>query len=135
PRYACPLAAQKMIQALLHRHGLQADVELPTRPANPVFSIDVALRDATTRTLIIVEIWNRLDDLGAAIRSTNRKVAEADGPAVLVARNRPPYQVAACWLLVDTAANRRLVARYPEILGSRFPGSSVGWARCLGSGA
>jgi hypothetical protein len=40
-----------------------------------------------------------------------------------------------CWLLVDTAANRRLVARYPEILEARFRGSSVGWVRCLADGA
>ena len=41
---------------------------------------------------------------------------------------------AICWLLVDTAANRRLVARYPQILETRFPGSSLGWVRCLAEG-
>lgn len=135
PRDAGHLAAQELVLGLARQHGRRADFELPTRPSNPGFSIDVALRDVTARALIIVEIWNRLDDLGAAVRSTTRKVAEADGQAVLAARGGPPFRVATCWLLVDTAANRRLVARYPEILESRFPGSSVAWARCLAIGS
>ena len=54
---------------------------------------------------------------------------------MVAARTGPAYRVAVCWLLVDTAANRRLVARYPEILQSRFPGSSLGWVRCLDEGS
>ena len=83
----------------------------------------------------MVEIWNRLDDVGRAARATSRKAIEAEGPAVIAARSGPAYRVALCWLLVDTAANRRLVARYPEILQSRFPGSSFGWVRCLSEGS
>lgn len=135
PRDAGHLAAQELVLGLARRHGRPADFELPTRPANPASSIDVALKDLTARALIIVEIWNRLDDVGAAARSTTRKVAEADGQAVLAARGGLPFRVATCWLLVDTVANRRLVARYPEILESRFPGSSLAWVRCLADGA
>lgn len=134
PRDAGHLAAQELVLRLARRHGRRADFELPTHPADPARSIDVALRDDAARAFIVVEIWNRLDDLGAAARATTRKVAEAEGPAVLAARDGPPYRVAICWLLVDTAANRRLVARYPEILESRFPGSSLGWVRCLTEG-
>lgn len=122
PRDAGHLAAQELVLRLARQHGRRADFELPTRPLDPARSIDV-------------EIWNRLDDLGAAARATTRKGAEAEGPAVLAARDGPPYRVAICWLLVDTAANRRLVARYPEILERRFPGSSLGWVRCLADGA
>ena len=32
------------------------------------------------------------------------------------------------------SANRRLVGRYPEIMRSRFPGSSVAWVRCIVGG-
>jgi transcriptional regulator with XRE-family HTH domain len=135
PRDAGHLAAQELVLGLARRNGRRADFELPTRPTDPAHSIDVALRDDTARTLIVVEIWNRLDDMGAAARATTRKMAEAEGPAVLAARGGPPYRVALCWLLVDTAANRRLVARYPEILVSRFPGSSLGWVRCLSEGS
>jgi hypothetical protein len=128
------LAAQELVLRLARQHGRRADFELPTRPTDPARSIDVALRDDGARALIIVEIWNRLDDLGAAVRATSRKHADAEGPAVLAARDGPPYRVTTCWLLVDTAANRRLVARYPEIFQTRFPGSSLDWARCLADG-
>ena len=133
-RDAGHLAAQELVLGLARRQGRRAAFEVPTRPADLARSIDVAIRDDNDRAIIIVEIWNRLDDLGAAARATTRKLLEADGPAVLAARDAPPFRVASCWLLVDTAANRRLVARYPEILKSRFPGSSLGWARCLAEG-
>ena len=135
PRDAGHLAAQELVLGLARGHGRHGDFELPTKPSDPARSIDVALRDDANRALIIVEIWNRLDDLGAAARATTRKASEAEGPAVLAARSGPPYRVAICWLLVDTAANRRLVARYPEILTSRFPGSSLAWVRCLTDGS
>jgi transcriptional regulator with XRE-family HTH domain len=135
PRDAGHLAAQELVLGLARGHGRRADFELPTRPADPARSIDVAIRDDVARALIALEIWNRLDDVGAAARATSRKAVEAEGPAMVVARTGPAYRVALCWLLVDTAANRRLVARYPEIFQSRFPGSSLGWVRCLGEGA
>ena len=133
-RDAGHLAAQELVLGLARRHGRRADFELPTRPSDPGRSIDVALRDDAARALMVVEIWNRLDDLGAAARATTRKVFEAEGLAVLAARDGPAYRVATCWLLVDTVANRRLVARYPEILDSRFPGSSLAWVGCLVEG-
>lgn len=134
PRDAGHLVAQELVLGLARTHGRRADFELPTRPADPARSIDVAIRDDRARAIIIVEIWNRLTDVGAAVRATTRKVAEAEGAAVLAAHGGQPYRVATSWLLADTAANRRLVARFPEIIASRFPGSSVGWVRCLAEG-
>lgn len=134
PRDAGHLAAQEVVLRLARQHGRRADFELPTKPSDPSRSIDVALRDLTARVLIVVEIWNRLDDLGAAARATSRKTAEAEAGAVAAMRVGPPDRVATCWLLVDTVANRALVARYPEILQSRFPGSSIAWVRCLVEG-
>ena len=121
PRDAGHLAAQELVLGLARGHGRRADFELPTRPSDPSRSIDVALRDDLARALIVLEIWNRLDDVGAAARATSRKAVEAEGPAMVVARSGPAYRVALCWLLVDTAANRGLVAHYPEILQSRIP--------------
>ena len=129
------LAAQEFVLGLARRHGRRADFELPTRRSDPARSIDVALRDDAARALIVVEIWNRLDDVGEAARATSRKTVEAEGPAMIAARTGPAYRVAVCWLLVDSAANRRLVTRYPEILQSRFAGSSFRWVRCLTEGS
>lgn len=131
PRDAGHLRAQELVLRLARRSGRRADFELPTRPANPSRVIDVVIRDDAARAILVIEIWNRLDDLGAAVRSTSRKQAEVDGLAVLAAADGPPYRVASCWLLVDTVANRRLVARYLEIFDARFRGSSVGWVHCL----
>jgi transcriptional regulator with XRE-family HTH domain len=134
PRDAGHLAAEELVLGLARSHGRAASFELPTRPADPARSTDVGLRDDAQRTLILVEIWNRLDDVGAAARATDRKVAEAAAPAAFAGADHRPYRVATCWLLVDTAANRRLVARYPEIVRTRFPGSSVRWAGALTDG-
>lgn len=76
---------------------------------------------------VLVEIWNRLDDLGAAARSSDRKIAE-----VVTA---PQGRAVTCWLLVDTAANRALVRRFPAVLQARFRGSSAAWVRALTTGA
>ena len=135
PRDAGHLRAQEVVLQLAQRSGRRADFELPTHPADPARSIDVVIRDDVSRCLVVIEIWNRLDDLGAAVRSTSRKVAEADGLAVLAAGDGPPYRVASCWLLVDTARNRRLLAAYPGIFAARFRGSSLGWVQCLANGA
>jgi transcriptional regulator with XRE-family HTH domain len=135
PRDAGHLAAQELVLRLARSHGRIGSFELPTRPADPACSSDIGLRDDAIGTLILVEIWNRLDDIGAAARSTDRKVAEASAPAAFAGGDGAPYRIASCWLLVDTAANRRLVAAYPEIFRTRFPGSSAGWARALAEGA
>ncbi len=134
PRDAGHLRAQELLLGLARRHGRSATFELPTRPADPARSIDVGIRDDRARLLIVVEVWNRLDDLGAAARNQARKVAAANALAAAVGGDEP-YAVRGCWTIVDTAANRRLVSAYPEILRSRFPGSSKAWARALADGA
>jgi transcriptional regulator with XRE-family HTH domain len=128
------LAMQEQLLRFARTAGRPASLELHTRPADPRHSIDVCVRDARHRVLIIQEAWNTFGDIGAAIRSTNRKAAEArDLPATI--DDGPPYRVATVWVVRPTAANRALVARYPEIFGSAFPGSSRSWARALQAGA
>ena len=128
------LAIQELVMRLALANGLAATFELPTRAADPARSIDVGIRDDRRRTLIAIEIWNRLDDLGAAVRAHDRKMADGGAMAVAIAGGMQPYRVASCWIFRDTAANRRLVERFPAILSSRFPGSSLGWTRALTKG-
>ncbi len=45
------------------------------------------------------------------------------------------YRVRVCWVVRATVRNRALVARYPEIFATRFPGSSAGWVRALTAAA
>jgi transcriptional regulator with XRE-family HTH domain len=132
PRDAGHLAAQELILRLAAATGRTARFELSTRPSNPSRSVDVGEIDRVNRVLILIEIWNRLDDIGAATRATDRKVAEAGG---LTLEPGGPRRVASCWVLVDTAANREIVRRYPAILRSRFGGSSAAWVRALVDGS
>lgn len=135
PRDAGHLAAQELVLRLARAHGRAASVELPTRPYDPLLSADLVLRDDPRRTLLLVEIINRAGDLGATARSTDRKAAELEHFAILAGGDGGAYRVARGWLLVDTAANRRLVASYPEFLRTRHPGSSRAWARAISDGS
>ena len=103
PADAGHLAGQEWMLKLARATGRTASFELPTRPDNPLLSVDVCLRDDPNRTLILNEIRNRFDDVGRAVRSTDRKVAEAVAIGALIG-GEDPYRIASCWLLVDTAA-------------------------------
>ncbi len=127
------LAMQEHLLRLARATGRTASFELPTRPLDPSRSIDVCVRDATQRALIIEEAWNTFGDIGAAIRATNRKSAEALDLAATV-DDGPPYRVAVVWIVRDSAANRGIVGRYPEIMRAAFPGSSRGWVAALTRG-
>ncbi len=126
PRDAAHLRVREFVLNLAAAVGRRARFELPTRPTSPSWSVDVALEDRHNDALILVEIWNRMDDLGAAVRSTDRKAADLAGTAA---------RIASCWVLVDTAANREIVRRYPAVLRARLPGSSAAWRRTLVDGA
>lgn len=134
PSDAGHLAMQERLLALAKATGRTASFELPTRSADPRYSIDVCVRDTQHRLLIVQEAWNTFGDIGAAIRSTNRKTAEATDLAATI-DDGPPYRVAAVWVVRPSAANRTLVARYPETFSSAFPGSSRAWAGALEAGS
>ena len=134
PRDAGHLVAQELLLRLARRHGRDVAMELPVGRHWQPLSIDVVQKDRPSRVIVVSEIWNRMDDFGAGLRNHDRKVEAAEALAVTAAGDGPPYRVAACWVLLATAANRALVARYPEVIRSRFPGSSRVWVRCLANG-
>jgi hypothetical protein len=104
-------------------------VELPTKAAEPWRSIDVALVDDVRRRFAVAECWNTIGDIGASARGSTRKLAEAQ--ALALARWGEPGRVGLVWVVRATVRNRALVARYPEVFASRFPGSSFAWTRAL----
>jgi hypothetical protein len=139
PADAGHLAIQELILRLSRAAGLGRTFELPTKPADPARSADIGLRDDRRRLLILVECWNTIGDVGAAARSSDRKRAEAEQMAVAIGPVREddtvePYRVRGCWVVRATARNRALVARYPEVFATRFPGSSASWVRALVAG-
>jgi len=140
PADAGHLAIQELVLRLGRAAGFARTFELPTRPADPARSADVGLRDDRRRLLILVECWNTIADVGAAARASERKRAEAEELALASGPLGPdgsvrPYRVRGCWVVRASARNRALVARYPEVFATRFPGSSVGWSSALTSGA
>lgn len=128
------LAMQELVLRLGRAVGYRGLVELPTKPAEPWRSIDVALVDDPHRGLVVVECWNTVGDVGAAARTSARKLAEAED--IATARwGEDPHRVGLLWIVSATARNRALVARYPEVFAARFPGSSHGWWLALATGA
>lgn len=134
PADAGHLAIQELVLRLGRAAGYRGSFELPTKPADPTRSTDVGLRDDSRRLLVLVECWNVFGDIGAAARSSARKQAETEAAAIAFGGG-VPLRVAACWVVRATRRNRELIARYPEIFSSRFPGSSQGWVQVLTSGA
>jgi transcriptional regulator with XRE-family HTH domain len=133
PADAGHLAMQERLLELARATGRSGTFELPTRPADPSRSIDVCVPDRRYRVLLVEEAWNTFGDLGTAMRSTNRKTAEATDLAATL-DDGPPYRVATVWIVRPSAANRALVGRYPLIFRTAFPGSSRSWARALTAG-
>jgi transcriptional regulator with XRE-family HTH domain len=123
------------IQELVLRVGKQAGYdrrfELAARPLDPARSSDAALLDRSARRMILAECWNSFGDLGAAARSSDRKLAEAGQLSAALGDENGPLQVGLVWVVRDTARNRELIGRYRHIFEARFPGSSVGWVNAL----
>ena len=126
------LAMQELVLRLGRSNGFDRQFELATRPAEPWRSADVVLGSDARRTLVDIECWNTIGDLGASTRSSTRKQAELDQLAV--ARWGEDGRASMVWVVRDTARNRALVARYPEVFAARFPGSSRAWLRALTAG-
>jgi transcriptional regulator with XRE-family HTH domain len=127
------LAIQELVLRLGHAAGYSGSFELPTRPTEPWRSVDVGLASDARRLLILSECWNTIGDVGAAARSSSRKRAELQDLAT--ARWGKAVQVGLVWVVRASARNRALVARYPEVFASRFPGSSRAWVEALTSGS
>ncbi len=122
------LEMQEALLALSAGAGRRATVERSAGGRDPWYSTDVAINDEATRTLILVEAWNTFGDVGAAIRSTHRKTAEA------IATASAGERVATVWVVRATAANRAIIARYPNLFATTFGGPSRSWVRALMDG-
>ena len=126
------LAIQELVLRVARAAGMTTSFELPDRPSEPNRSIDVALTMPREHVVIVVECWNTIGDIGAAARSTARKVADAG--AMAAGRWGADAFAVGVWVVRATARNRVLVARYPEVFERRFPASSRAWVASLVKG-
>lgn len=131
PSDAGHLAIQELALRLGRETGRGRTFELPTRPANPSLSVDVCVTDGEQRVLIIEECWNSFGSINASVRSTRRKIAEAEQLAVAIGGDQGPYRVTAVWVVRDTRRNRGILGHYPEVFASSFTGSSRQWVAAL----
>ncbi|MBA2569997.1 MAG: hypothetical protein H0V04_02320, partial [Chloroflexi bacterium] len=128
------LAIQELVLRVAKQAGFDGRFEIPTRPGDPSRSTDVRLVDHRGRRLVLVECWNTFGDIGAAVRSADRKRAEVEALAVALGGDEGPNAVGACWVVRATRRNRELLVRYPHIFESRFPGPGPAWVATLTSG-
>lgn len=124
------LEMQELMMRLGRQLGIGRTFELATKSADPSRSTDVGWRDDAHRRLIQIECVNSMGSINAAARSTDKKRAEAQALAIAIGHGRP-YSVHTCWVVRATRRNRQLLAQYPEIFASRFPGSSRAWVAAL----
>jgi transcriptional regulator with XRE-family HTH domain len=123
------LAMQELILGVGRRAGLLHRFELATRPNDPWRSADVVIGSDQQRAAADIECWNVFGDIGAAVRSSQRKVAELH--EIAVARWGADARASLCWVVRSTVRNRELVRRYPEVFAAAFPGSSTAWVASL----
>jgi transcriptional regulator with XRE-family HTH domain len=90
-------------------------------------SIDVALVRRATAEAVVVEIWNWFEDVGAALRGLDGKVAalrDQLDPSV-------QWTVRGLFVVRDTRRNRQLVTELRPMFAARFPGNARVWLRAL----
>jgi hypothetical protein len=126
------LAIQELLLRLGRAVGYTGLFELRIRPADGRHSIDVCLRDPRRRRLVVAEMWNTFGDIGASKRSFDRKIAAAQEAGAWL--DGGGYTVLGVWIVRATRRNRQLVARYPAVFESAFPGSSRRWVAALTRG-
>ena len=86
--------------------------------------VDVMLTRAVRREATVVEIWDWLDDVGAALRSFDEKVAA-------VRRQLSGWHVQGTWVMRGTRRNRDLVRGLGALFAARFPADGEAWLRAL----
>ena len=82
----------------------------------------------------VMEIFDWFEDVGAAARGSDRKLARIEANTIARARPSdgiPAFRVSGCWVVRATRRNRALVREHGDVFRSRFPGSPVQWLRAL----
>jgi hypothetical protein len=136
PRDYEHLKRQQLVVTVAGQGGWQATTERPIDPAwSRSRSVDVLLDRPSRHEVAVVEVVDMFDDVGAAWRGLDAKVAT-------VARDRAsrelaggtPTKVAGLLVIRGTRRNRALVREFVALFRSHFPASSGGWLTALGNG-
>ena len=124
PRDYEHLKGQQLIVEAARAGGWTAKVEEAIDPnRDRSRSVDVLLQRTAGEEIAVVELWNLLDDVGAAFRGL-------DGKAARLARQRSG-RVSALMVIRGTRRNRRLVDEFRPIFRAHFPAPSRAWLAAL----
>ena len=115
------LAMQELLLRESLKGGWERAFEARSREWGSDRSIDVRLIHPKHRRLVIAECWNTFSDLGAASRSSERKVRDVQQQAVAIAGDGAPYRVGLVWVVRDSKSNRELVDQVPAHLRNPIP--------------
>lgn len=120
------LRGQNLIVETAGRGGWAAIPEAPLPGDGPrPRSIDVLLERPARRESAVVEVWDLLLDVGAAMRGLEAKVQATR------ARLGPDWHVEGLLVVRGTARNRALIGEFAPLFEARYPASSVEWIRAL----
>lgn len=135
PRDATHLRNQELVIRTAATGGWTALPEQAIdRDARTSRAADVLLhrKRATGREYLLVEIWDWFDDVGAAVRDWDRRIAAVERFAVArTAGDDALPRIGGCWVVRATSRNRRLVAEHSHFFRARFPGSSRAWLAAM----
>jgi hypothetical protein len=124
PRDYEHLKRQQLVIATARHGGWTAAVEQAIDPDwERPRSIDVVLTRAARGEIAVVEVWNLVDDVGAAFRGLDGKVARMTrqhGPAT-----------GGLMVIRATRRNRALVHDFRALFRAQFPASSAAWLAAL----
>jgi transcriptional regulator with XRE-family HTH domain len=145
PRDIAHLRTQALIASTAEAGGWQATPEAAIEDAaERSRSIAVLLaRAALERAaveLAIVEVLDWLPDVGASLRSWDRRLARVERWAIATrTRERDGAtlvpRVSGCWVLRATKRNRQLVRELRPLFAARFQGVGRDWIAALGTDA
>jgi hypothetical protein len=136
PRDYEHLRRQQLIAGIAAKGGWRATAERPVDPSwRRSRSVDVLLERPARHEMAVVEIVDWFDDVGAAWRGLDAKVATlARARASRELAGGPPTKVAGLLLIRGTRRNRALVREFGPLFRTHFPASSGGWLTALRSG-
>ena len=137
PRDYQHLRLQRLVVELARAEGWRILPEDPIDPANRRSrSVDVTLIRDATREAAVTECTNHVDDVGAAWRALDDKVASVERH-LAVGRNveAAPWSVRGVWIVRGTRRNVALASEFRSLFAARFAQPTARWHQALADAA
>lgn len=133
PRDYQHLKRQQLVASVAAKGGWRATAERPVDPSwHRARSIDVLLERRTHHEIAVVEVVDWFDDVGAAWRGLDAKVATVTrGRASVELAGGPRTSCAGLLVIRGTRRNRLLVREFYVLFRTHFPARSRAWLEAL----